>query len=1184
VVQQIYPKLDVHTRHQAIERAQQLNLLGEPSTLRVASRTQDDRRSAIPGQATAEPELVNPYKGLRAFQEADAAAFFGRTALTGQLLARLTENDVNARFLAVVGPSGSGKSSVVRAGLIAALRRGEVLDSSQWFVTEMLPGAYPLEELEAALLRVATKPQAGLRAQLSEDRRGLMRVVKRLLPADQDVELVLVIDQFEEVFTLVEDEAVRGHFIDSLVMAVTDPRSRIRVVVTLRADFYDRPLRYAQLAELMRKRTEIVVPLTPSDLEQAITGPAKRAELTLEPGLPATIISDVSAQPGALPLLQYALTELFMNRTGRTLTLNAYLSNGGISGALARRADSLYEALDAEGQATARQMFLRLVALGEGIEDTSRRVQRTELLSMTKNRNALDEIIDAYTKYCLLSLDYDPVTRVATIELAHEALIRTWERLRHWIDADRQNIKLQRLLTDETIDWLNAERDPDYLAAGTRLLQFETLGAQDTITLNEQEKAFLAASVQAREGQRAEAEAQREQRLQLARKSANRLRYLLVIAVGLLAVTVYFAVRAQLSFQRAESERLAAEAYGILRVNGDPEVAALLSIRALGTQYTSVADTALQQASEYDYGRILFKGHTAGVTSVAFSPGGRYALTGSADKTARLWDVTSGKEIRQFLGHADAVLSVAFSPDGRYVLTGSADKIVQLWDMATGQKVRQFLGHTDSVASVAFSPDGKYVLTGSGRAVTSSADRTARLWDVTTGLEVRRFTGHTDGVLSAVFSPDGKWIVTASHDKTVRLWDVATGQELRQFTGHTDYINSVAFSPDGRFILTASDDNSARLWDVNTQAMVLRFADTLPIRSVAFSHDGRWALMASQEGTARLWDVSSKAEPRAFIGHTDWLGAVRFSPDGKYLVTSSVDQTARLWDVASGKELKQFEGHQDSIYSAVFSSNSQQLLTGSYDHTAILWDVKTGQVLQRFIGHTDGVNSAVFSPNGEHVLTGSSDKTAILWDIQTALIVRRFTGHKGSISAAVFAPDGTTIITGSADMTARQWDVKTGLVIRQFVGHEDAITWLAISPDGKSLVTVSQDKTARLWDISSGSMVYILRGHKDAIWSVTFSPDGKYFATASQDKTVRLWDTTTGNLVRVLGGHNDVVIDVAFSPDGKYLVTASQDRTARLWAVDYHELINYVCARLLRDFTDSERDQYQIEDHKPTCP
>jgi energy-coupling factor transporter ATP-binding protein EcfA2 len=419
------------------------------------------------------PLLVpNPYKGLHAFQEGDAADFFGREALVEQILMRLVLNLPTKRqpsiprghyvsqpphtqralrlqnFLAVVGPSGSGKSSLVKAGLIPALRQNAIAGSKDWFIVEMTPGSHPLEELETALLRIAINPPPTLLDQLQADTRGLLRAVKRILPDDES-ELLLVIDQFEELFTLVEDEAARSHLLDSLHVAVTEPESRLRVVITLRADFYDRPLLYAGFGDLLRQRMETVLPLSSEELGQAIAGPAERVGATFEMGLIPIIVSDVQEQPGTLPLMQYALTELFERRQGRRLTLDAYQASGSVFGALARRADELYTELDDAGRAATRRLFLRLVTLGEGVEDTRRRVLRSELEAFGDDEDQRDSeiqnpkstpalragaseiqnVIDTFGQYRLLTFDRDPVTRGPTVEVAHEALIREWDRL-----------------------------------------------------------------------------------------------------------------------------------------------------------------------------------------------------------------------------------------------------------------------------------------------------------------------------------------------------------------------------------------------------------------------------------------------------------------------------------------------------------------------------------------------------------------------------------------------------------------------------------------------------------------------------------------------------------------------------------------------------------------------------------
>jgi WD40 repeat protein len=1242
------------------------------------------------------PDLENPYKGLRAFGEADAADFFGREALVVRLLERMAEpgfgvrgsgiggaeaadsTPPDPRFLAVVGPSGSGKSSVVRAGLVPALRQGGVPGSERWFITDMIPGAHPLEELELALLRIAARPPSDLAEQLARDERGLLRAARLILPDDSASELLLVIDQFEELFTLVEDETARAHFLDTLVAAVTDPRSRVRVIATLRADFYDRPLRYTGLGELLRSRTEIVLPLAPDELEQAIVGPAKRAGVTAEPELVADIVRDVGEQPGTLPLLQYALTELFERREGRMMTRAAYRSSGGVRAALARRAEAIYTALDRDIQQAARQLFLRLVTLGEGVEDTRRRVLLTELESIVHGSwsaaidrpwttdngpQTADDVIERYGHARLLTFDHDPLTRAPTVEVAHEALLREWARLREWLEASRSDLRTQRLLASAAAEWSRHGRDTDFLSGGARLAQFAALAESGSLVLTPEERVYLDSSLaerdrltaaeqarQARElaqaqalaaeqARRAEAERQRAEEQSRAadasrqaasaqRSAARRLRILvvgltlfLIAAIGLSTFALTQRSRAEVNLRQSEAQRLAAEANALDQAGGDAEIVALLAIRSLRMQYTPQGDAALAAAATLEYPRQIFSGHSDWVQDLAFSPDSQYLLTGSVDKTARLWDAQTGQELQAFKGHTGAINGVAFSPDGKYALTAGQDKTARLWDVQTGAELRAFKGHTNQVWAVAFSPDGQQVLT-------SSYDKTARLWDARTGQELRTFEGHTGEVYGVAFSPDGKQVLAAGQDQSIRLWEAQTGQEIRALKGHAEQIRSVAFSPDGKYILSGSHDKTARLWDAQTGQELRRFVGHREfIWKVAFSPDGKYALTASQDKTARLWDVQSGTELRHYSGHTNYVLAIALSPDGATLATAGRDRTARLWSVQSSTILPTFSGHTSDIHWLVFSPDGRALLTGSLDKTARLWDAHTGKLIQVLRGHTNAIHTVAYSPDGKYLFTCSFDKTARLWDAQTGQELRQFTGHTGTvygvaisadgqnvvtsgddaeptirlwnaqtgaevrvlrghtggIHSLAFSPDSKYVLSGSFDKTARLWDAQTGAEVRRFDIPDSAVS-LAFSPDGRSILTGSNDKTARLWDAQTGQELRRFVGHTDTVKGAVFSPGGEHVLTGSADGTARLWDAQTGQELRRLAGHSAIVNSVAFSPDGRYILTGSGDRTARLWDVDYRATVGAICGRLLRDFSDDERAQYGIPNDGPTCP
>jgi ABC-type sugar transport system substrate-binding protein/DNA-binding CsgD family transcriptional regulator len=590
-IRQINDKLDTHTRTQTVARAHQLNLVGESDAEKVALAA--DREP---------PE--NPYKGLRAFQESDAADFFGREALSQRLLVRLSETDEAVRFLAVVGPSGSGKSSVVQAGLIPALRQGKLPGSENWLIAEMLPGAHPLEELEIALLRVAAHRQSSLMEQLRRDERGLLRAARLALPVETSP-LLLVIDQFEEVFTLVEGEAERRQFLDLLTAAATDARSPVRVVITLRADFYDRPLLYGTFGELIHQCSEVVLPLTAEELERAITRPAARVGVALETGLATAIVTEVNQQPGALPLLQYALTELFDSCEGSTLTLDAYRAIGGVTGALARRAETLYGELDAAGQEAARQMSLRLVTLGEGVEDTRRRVLLAELLSLGSDPAAMDDLVQTFASYRLLTLDRDPATDGATVEVAHEAILREWQRLREWLNESRDEIRLQRQLAAMAVEWRSAKQDASFLLRGARLEQFEVWAGETKLALTPDEREYLDASLAEHERQTLAEQARQEREARLERRSRNFLRGLVAVlllatlgAFGLTGVAVNQSQAAQTARDQAQSEALASAAQ--LQLNeGNVEQAIALAKAAqqIGNTPSELAQHVLDEAA-----------------------------------------------------------------------------------------------------------------------------------------------------------------------------------------------------------------------------------------------------------------------------------------------------------------------------------------------------------------------------------------------------------------------------------------------------------------------------------------------------------------------------------------------------------------------------------------------------------
>ena len=546
-----------------------------------------------------------------------------------------------------------------------------------------------------------------------------------------------------------------------------------------------------------------------------------------------------------------------------------------------------------------------------------------------------------------------------------------------------------------------------------------------------------------------------------------------------------------------------------------------------------------------------FSGHSGTVLGVAFSPDGKLALSGSYDKTLKLWDVVRGRELRTFSGHTNTVTSVAFSPEGKLAISGSYDSTLKLWEVATGHELRTLSGHTHFITSVAFSPDGKLALS-------ASNDKRLRLWDVTTGRELQTFNGHTHFVTSVAFSPDGKLALSGSQDCTVKLWDMATGRELRTFSGHNSYVQSVAFSPDGKLVLSGSWDKTLKLWDVATGRELRTFSGHIgPVSSVAFSPDGNLALSGGEK-TLELWDMAAGRELRTFSSHTDGVLSVALSPDGKLALSGSrallpsigaVDNTLKLWDVATGRELRTFSGHTANVWAVAFSPDGKLALSGSDNRTLRLWDVATGRELWLSGNHTYSVQSVAFSPNGTLALSGSQDKTLKLWDVATGRDIRTFRGHTSAVWGVAFSPAGNVALSGSRDKTLKLWDVATGRELRTFSGHTEGVLSVAFSPEGKLALSGSEDKTLKLWDVATGRELRTFSGHTGPVSSVAFSADGNLALSGSGglpyvvggDKTLKLWDVATGRELRTLRGHSKDVGNVEFSPDGMKIISASSE-------------------------------------------
>lgn len=1231
-----------------------LQLEHEPEVVtRLSALAQSARQEEAPTPGLA------PYKGLLFFDEADADLFFGREALTARLADRVTAIELHSslRFLAVVGASGSGKSSLVRAGLAVTLKR------RGWATYIFTPTAEPLKSLAVQL--------------------------NALPPPDKATRVLFLVDQFEETFTLCHEEATRIAFIDQLLTLAThapdgaaapgqdggnlskgqrDQSQRdqgqkdqqtITVVIALRADFYAHCAQYPRWRQAVAAHQEYIGQMTTEELRRAIEEPAKAGGWEFEPGLVDVLLHDIGAydagapEPGALPLLSHALLATWERRRGRIFTLDGYRAAGGVRRAIAETAESVFaDQLNPAQQELARDLFLRLTELGEGTEDTRRRAALTELVRQSAEAVQLRAVLNTLAEARLITINED------SAEVAHEALIREWQRLHEWLTQDREGIRTHRHLTDAAREWQALGRDAGALYRGARLALACEWAMPNEARLNELERAFLAASMAQEQHEARERKAQQQRELaaaqQLAEEQAQRareqshaaqqLRRRALLLGGALVLALVAAVvagslasrnatlatqnaaiastaqaasqQAAMSFANAESQRLAAEASSVLQRGESAELAALLALRGLHAQYTGQADAALQRASRIYYGERLFP-HPARVDALAFAPGGRTFLTGAGDGIARLWDVQTGKEIRQFKGHSDRFAALVFSPDGSQILTANLDKTVRLWDVQTGRELRRF-EHLKEVQLVAFAPGGTAVWTGDARLfqlwqikdgallrrigtgdwlpcdispdgayllVTANTGGSVQVWDAQSGQPLRTLNGHHGEVARARFAANGRSILTASWDKTAILWDTASGEKLRTFAGHTETVFDAELSPDGAQVLTASLDTTARLWDAATGAERYRFAaHTGPVHDAIFSPDGRSLLTGSTDGTVRLWDLDKLRELDTFAAQTGLIFGLALSPDGKQLLTGSADMTAILWDVASGRQVRTFQLANRADNVAFSPDGKLALIAPAYGGAPQVFDLQTGQEVLR-LDEDNTVRGVAFSPTGDSIVTGNGGIVTV-WDMQTRRRRQQFSVPEGSLLDVAFSPDGKTIATGSIasqGTRVRLWDVASGRPLRGF-DDPAPVNSVAFSPDGKYLLSGGRDHVARLWEVASGQLVRTFVGHTFWIWGVGFSPDGKTVLTASQDRTARLWDASTGKQLRLFPGHaNAAVASAIFAPDGRSVVIGSFDGVAQRTPAVLNVLIQSVCGRLLRDLTDEERTIYGITNRTPSC-
>jgi WD40 repeat protein len=1088
-----------------------------------------------------------PYPGLEPFSEDDAGVFYGRDAETAELLARLSPVVAQEaqRFVAVVGPSGSGKSSLVHAGLIPALtqrrRRWVVLPT---FTPEDRPIRNLARSVAAALPGVQVD---ALAAQLTAEPDALLAWLEELRAArgGRMASVLLVVDEAEDLLTQASPPD-RDAFLELLRVALERERW-LWVVAVVRSEFLGGFLS-AGFTDLFRQPVVIGAPGRAA-LFDMIQRPADQAGMRFEPGLVNRMVDDTGGGD-ALPMLAYTLQALYLRAgPGGTITEQDYRLLGGVAGALSEQADRVANGLGDLDAVVATLM--RFVSMDE--QGPVRRGVPRAALNAAERR-----VVDAFIGARLLMSDADAV------QVAHEALFRRWPPLSQAVDAGAETLRQQAQLERWALDWARSGRRDSYLLTGERLELARRwhAGRPAPPPVDEflEHSTRLDRAAMARLGEavalRAEASLDRDPELAtlLATAAVEECAITPLTSRVLLAAIVNPCLRV-----------IRGHGDGLWDVSWSPD----------GWRLVTSAEDRTAQIWDAATGRLLLvlSGHDDGVLGVNWSPDGARIATCSRDRTVRVWDAGRGAQLAS-LSQEARPRGVVWSPDGRSLAVPLESAVTCVWDVAERRLRVALRGHEDWVRDAAWSPDGT-------RIVTCSRDRTTRVWEWASGTELAVLRGHRDAVLRVAWSRDGRWLATAGHDGTARLWDAAAGAERHVLEGHEDAVRGVAWSPAGRRLLTCSDDRTARIWDpARGVCLVVLRGHTSSVRMAAWSPVGPRFVSVSEDRTARLWQLDDRGEPLVLRGHLSTVQAVAWSPEGRRIATASRDRTARVWDACTGTELAVLRGHEGTVRAAAWSPEARRLATAGADRLARVWDPERHAELAVLRGHDDAVRGLAWSPDARRIATAAEDRTARIWDPESGQELAVLRGHVDQVRAVAWSPEGRRAVTVSRDRTGRVWDVADGSVIAELRGHEATVRGVAWSPEGRRLATVADDDTIRVWDAEEGRPIAVMRGHESWVRSVVWSPDGRRLASASADRTVRTWDPEEGTELAIVGLHPEIVEVVAWSPEGRRIASGSRDGTVRVWSPDWNveRALRVARHRTARPLTPSERREAMLPD------
>lgn len=1182
----IFPvRLEVGVNHELLTGTMRIDLTSLCYKQRVERLVQDLKNAKI-GTAFFWDRQRSPYPGLEYFTEKDAGVFFSRKDDIDKLegfFAPLSTTKNDRHLIVVFGASGSGKSSLILAGLIPRIKR-----TLEWLVIpRLVPGGQPLNNLAQNLAtafaeRGLSQNSTETLARLEGNADALIQIARELSFNTQKQQFVLLfIDQAEELLTRSGKEETQN-FLNLLDTAIAS-ESPLWIVMALRSEFYLSVQPDNPMGNFIGKgRSELfVLPMGKQQIREAIAKPAELAGITFEEKLIDQLVDDTvgsAKATDALPLLAYSLRQMYdlmLQEHRNQITFRDYQAIGKVGGAIQKRAELAFEKLRRQGkEQQILPTLMKLVALeDENSEPMRRRVHLSELSDGER------QVVQTFVEARLLKTDCDKTEKAAWAEVTHEALFREWKPLQEEIKQQREKLYMRSELERLARDWQHKGEAASYLIGGDRLekaLRWQEFYVGDSLVLE-----FLNACIQAEEETKKKERQQEEQRQRLETKAKLQQQSEEILK--------------QLSVKPVQSLMKAIQ---IMGQNLD-----ILPEEPISTVQGSLY-AAIAQARE----RWWARGHKSCVRAVAFSPAnpndpdGEKMLiaTGSYDRTIRLWDRHGQPIGKPFIGHDDFIAAVTFSPDAEIMATGSGDCTIRLWDRNGKQISQPFVGHQDSVTSVAFSPNGEMLVSGSD-------DGTLRLWNRKGEQIGKEIVGHESFVSAVAFSSNGKMLLSGGGDCSVRLWNLEGNQIGESVSRHNDFVTGVAFSSDGEIFASSSCDKTVRLWNLKGESIGQPISHEKYVTAVTFSPDGQTLATSSGDCKLRLWELDGTLIENELVGHTDVVTSLAFSPDGTLLASGSGDCTLRLWDrygrqkintsiqsnasaaierlislsphtsvISADKTLQLWDleqgkqigdpwiGHDDYIYALALSPDGKTIVSGSGDSTLILWDLRGNRQLEPLRGHRAEITDVAFSSDGEFIVSASSDGTLLLWNLDDKQPSAPFRAHDGQVNAIAISGSGENIyiVSGGNDGYLVLWDRDGNPRTNKFSGYDGPIKAVAFSPDGQFVLSGAANGILRRWNLEGKQQGDPFIGHRNAVTRI-ICPDGKTVLSASMDGTLRLWSLEGAALGEPLQGHRGAVSAVSFSPDGETIISGGVDGTLRTWlGGNWRSWLKVACNRL----------------------